>query len=152
MMYWVNAMHRVFGKQDRDLGSYNHCPGTIDKGMLVNFKKACCKRKAKKLFCGVITFQKNAVKQWNPYTDDITKSCLLGVLGIDESDSSGCGAVLLDFLFRVGIMYQNKMDGSWEVADDYESRRMYVFGDAKTIENENKFIRDFQGRCSKLIL
>ena len=143
---WINHVHRVFGKRERDVEFYRNCPASIDRQKLVTFNRKCRTTTAKKLFAGSKTFQKDAVRQWNPYVDEITKSCLLGVLGIDESDSNGCGAVLLDFLFRVGIMYQNEEDASWEVADDHESRRMYVFGDAKSIENQNKFIRDFHGR------
>ena len=143
---WINKVHQFFGKRERDLDFYEHCPATIDKNKLIQFNNKCRTRKAKKLFAGAKSFQKNAVRQWNPYVDEVTHSCLLGVLGIDESDSNGCGAVLLDFLFRAGVMYQNEEDASWEVADDYHTRSMYVFGDAKTIENENKFIRDFQGR------
>ena len=35
---------------------------------------------------------------------------------------------------------------SWELKPDWESRRGFIFGDAKTIENMFKFIRDMQDR------
>ena len=44
-----------------------------------------------------------------------------------------------------GVMYQNEQNHSWECSDDLNDRRIYVFGDTKTIENENKWIRDLQG-------
>ncbi len=37
-------------------------------------------------------------------------------------------------------------DGSWTLADDWANRRVYLFGDAKTIENMSKFVKDMQDR------
>ena len=36
--------------------------------------------------------------------------------------------------------------GGWALADDWQSRRVYLYGDAKTIENMTKFVRDMQDR------
>ena len=115
---WINKVHQLFGKRECNLEFYDNCPATIDKNKLVRFYNKCRTGKAKKPFAGAKSFQKNSVHQWNPYVDEVTNSCLFGVLGINESNSNGCGAVLLDFLFRAGIMYQNEEDTSWEVADD----------------------------------
>ena len=35
-------------------------------------------------------------------------------------------------------------NGGWSLAEDYKSRRIYVYGDAKTIKNMAKFVRDMQ--------
>ena len=37
--------------------------------------------------------------------------------------------------------------GNWELADNYNTRRIYIVGDAKTVENMIKFVRDIQSRC-----
>ena len=80
----------------------------------------------------------------------MTLSCLLSVLGKDKADSKGCGAVFLDLdlvMLYSGIMYQNKNNTSRECRDEVSRHcHIYLFGDAKTIENENKWICDLQGR------
>ena len=37
-------------------------------------------------------------------------------------------------------------DGKWKLTDDYKDRRIYLVGDAKTVENIIKFVRDIQDR------
>ena len=48
---------------------------------------------------------------------------------------------MLDLLLREGVLVKED-DGSWMLAPDWESRCIYLFGDAKTIENVAKFMRD----------
>ena len=85
-----------------------------------------------------------AVKKWNKDIDEVTKSLFMGLIGIDESESKNCGAILLDFLLKIGlIVLQN--DGSWALAQDWKDFRPMIFGDAKTTEKMSKFIRDMQG-------
>ena len=69
----------------------------------------------------------------------------LGLLGIDEAASKECGSITLDLLLRSGILVETE-DGGWSLADDWENRRVYLFGDAKTIENMSKFVKDMQDR------
>jgi len=57
--------------------------------------------------------------------------------------SKECGAITLDLLLRAGVIVEVD-DGSWELAKNWESRRIYLYGDAKTIENMTKFVRDMQ--------
>ena len=64
---------------------------------------------------------------------------------MDEGASRECGAITLDLLHRAGVLLQDE-DGSWSLAEDYKSRRVYVYGDAKTIENMAKFVHDMQER------
>ena len=77
--------------------------------------------------------------------DEPTLSIYLGLLGIDEAASKECGAILLDLLLRAGVLLQDS-DGTWSLAPDWETRRVYLFGDAKTVENVAKFARDMQLR------
>ena len=37
-------------------------------------------------------------------------------------------------------------DGSWDLAGDYKDRCVNLYGDAKTVENMTKFVRDMQDR------
>ena len=72
-------------------------------------------------------------------------SMYLGLLAMDEAASKECGAITLDLLLRAGVLL-HEYDGSWALAEDYMSRRIYVYGGAKTIENIAKFVRDVQER------
>ena len=85
------------------------------------------------------------MKRWHPNIDDCSLSIYLGLIGIDEATSKECGAITLDLLLRAGVLVTNE-DGSWSLADDWDQRRIYIFGDAKTIENMAKFVRDMQDR------
>ena len=51
----------------------------------------------------------------------------------------------LDLLLRSGVLVEDE-DGGWALAEDWETRRVYLYGDAKTIENMTKFVRDMQDR------
>ena len=90
-------------------------------------------------------FQKEVVRKWNPSIDDPTTSMYLGLVGIDESAAKECGAITLDLLLRAGVLEQEE-DGSWILAEGWDKRRIYLYGDAKTVENISKFVRDMQLR------
>ena len=66
-------------------------------------------------------------------------------MGIDEAASKEYGAITLDLVLRAGILVEAE-DGSWTVADNYLTRRIYLYGDAKRVENMVKFVRDMQDR------
>ena len=72
-------------------------------------------------------------------------SIYLRLIGIDESASKECVVITLDLLLRAGVLIQSD-GGSWELANDWNKRRIYIFGDTKTIENMAKFVRDMQDR------
>ena len=90
-------------------------------------------------------FQVRTVRRWNPKIEEPSLSIYLGLLGIDEAASKECGSITLDLLLRSGILVETE-DGGWSLADDWENRRVYLFGDAKTIENMSKFVKDMQDR------
>ena len=94
-------------------------------------------------------FQNTTVQKWNPNVNELTLSFFFGLVGIDESVSKECGALTLDLLLRAGVLVENK-DGSWSLAKDYKERRIYLVGDAKTIENIVKVVRDMQDRKKNL--
>ena len=94
---------------------------------------------------GAKKFATWTVKQWNSAIEEPTLSVYLGLIGIDESASKECGAITLELLLRAGVLVEGS-DGRWHLADDWETRRIYLIGDVKTIENVTKFVRDMQER------
>ncbi len=96
-------------------------------------------------FEGAKAFRDKVTTKWNPEVGEITMSMMLGVSGLEEETGNQCGAHQLDKLYRGGILIE-KSDGTWELAEGYEKRRMYLFGDCKTIENLAKFSRDLSNR------
>ena len=97
------------------------------------------------MFLKAKQFVRDVVQKWNLTIDDATKSMYLGLLGIDEAASKECGAILLDLLLRAGVIIQTST-GEWQLATNWEERNVYVAGDAKTIENVAKFVREMQER------
>ena len=97
------------------------------------------------MFLNAKTFVKDATEQWNPLINEPTESTYLGLIGIDESASKECGTILLDLLLRAGVLDQTN-DGRWNLAANWKERNVYFFGDAKTVENITKFVRDVQER------
>ena len=98
-----------------------------------------------KLFTPAKLLQKNTARKWNSDCDEPSLLMYLELLGIDESISKECAAIILDLLLRARFLVENKV-GRWSLADDYESGRIYLFGDTKTIENMTKFVRGMQDR------
>ena len=142
----LNYMKRAFPDNDSDdEGCFQYCPSEFDMNKLHSFADVCHSDSVKALFKCTKQFQRSTVHRWHPTIDEPTQSIYLGLIGIDESASKECGAITLDLLFRAGVL-ENDDGGGWALADDWENRRIYLFGDAKTIENMTKFVRDMQDR------
>ena len=56
-------------------------------------------------------------------------------LGIDESASKECGAISLDILLRAGVLVEGD-GGNWELAYNYNTSRIYIVDDAKTVKHD----------------
>jgi hypothetical protein len=52
---------------------------------------------------------------------------------------------LLDLLLCAGVLDQTNA-GAWTLAENWQERNVYIFGDAKTIENVTKCVQDVQER------
>ena len=113
---------------------FDECPDTFDKPSLETFRRRCLSSKALLLVNTARTFQKDTVKKWHPQVEDTSLTIYIGLVSIDEAASRECGVITLDLLLRAGVLVEGE-DGSWELAEDWEQRRIYLFGDAKTIEN-----------------
>ena len=87
----------------------------------------------------------NTVKRWKTNADEPTKSVFIGLVGIYEAASKECGAITLDLLLRAGFLIKRD-GGQWDLTDNCKSRQIYLVGDAKTVENMVKCVRDMQDR------
>jgi len=114
---------------------------TFDNAKIDKMHKLVTSDGIKTFVDGAKTFHDKATKSWNDEVDEVTKQLLLGLCALPEESAKQCGAITLDQLFRVGILIENK-DGTWRLADNWKERRVYLFGDCKTIENNAKFYRD----------
>ena len=136
---------RAFPAARNDEEYFDQCPSSFNRDALKRFQTRCHSSEATKFMKYVNKFEELTVNRWNPKRKETTKSIHLGLVGIDESASKECGAITLDLLLRAGILVEGE-DSSWVLADDWKERKIYLFGDAKTIENMAKFVRDMQDR------
>ena len=124
---------------------FDQCPTMYSTPKMKSFAKRCTHKEVKKMFLNAKCFVRDATDKWNLTGKEPTESTYLGLIGIDESASKECGAVLLDLMLRAGVLHQTN-DGEWKLDENWEHRKVYFFGDAKTIENVTKFVRDVQER------
>ena len=73
------------------------------------------------------------MKYWNPQADEFSVSIFIGLVCINESASKECGTITPDLLLRAGILVKYNIE-TWRLANDWEERRIYLYGDGKTIE------------------
>ena len=80
--------------------------------MLLELKNHFTNNKYKAFFHANRNFQKDAVKKWNPHTDQLTRSLFMGFVGLDEGKRKGAGTVVLDLLIKDGTMREVDF-GKW---------------------------------------
>ena len=142
----IQYLDRAFPPaRDDNVGYFDQCPESFSSDRLKKFQSDINSKDGVSMCRAVKAYQERTVRSWNPEVDEPTKTIYLGLLGVDESASKECGAIALDLLLRSGVLVEND-DSSWDLADDYETRRIYLYGDAKTLENMVKFVRDMQNR------
>ena len=151
---WVKYLRKAFPRpdvshddvsEDTSNDYFDQCPGSFNRTNLRSFQRVVHTKEGKALCDATKSFQRDTVLRWNPNVDKPSLSIFLGLVGIDESASKECGALTLDLLLRAGVLLEGS-DGKWILASDYESRRIYLVGDGKTVENIVKFVRDMQDR------
>jgi len=98
----------------------------MDKGAIRNFQATCGDITVKEMFCHAKSFQRDAVRRYNPDADEPIHSNHSGLIDIDEGASKECGALALDLLIKFGIMMKSK-DGSYDVFPDSEAKKAYLF-------------------------
>ena len=141
----VQQLKMGFVPSSTNVDYFDQCPASMDRDKMMKFSERFKSKEADSLMENLKHFQVRTVRRWNPKIDEPSLSIYLGLLGIDEAASKECGSITLDLLLRSGILEETE-EGSWSLADDWENRRVYLFGDAKTIENMSKFVKDMQDR------
>jgi hypothetical protein len=86
-------MDRLFLVPD---GSFNQCLSHFNMRNIMGMKDLCSTKRAKELFECIRVFQRNAVKDWHPFVDEVTKVLLCGVIGVNEADGEGAATCKLD--------------------------------------------------------
>ena len=75
---------------------FEQCPAEINKSIMVEMHGLCKGNEVKAVFAKAKTFQRDAVKDWNPYADRVTKSLCLGLVGVDEKDAEDFSTFLFE--------------------------------------------------------
>ena len=96
-------------------------------------------------FKSVLEFQIDAVRDWNQSRDYVTLSYNMGFVGVREDSADGAPAVILDMLLKFGIIIYDQ-NGTWKLHRYANLRRLYCFGDCKTIENSTAFVNKLSNR------
>ena len=112
----------------------NDFPNDMNKLSIEKFINDCRQPESVKLFTAAREFQKDAVSKWNPNSDDITPSLVVGLDAMEEAASMETGAIVLSLLMKAGIMHIED-DGSFKLGDT--SKFVMLFGDVKTVDNIN---------------
>jgi hypothetical protein len=66
---------------------------------------------AKKLFKFIWAFQRNAVKDWHPFVDEVTKVLLCGVIDVNEADGEGAATCRLDLALKHEVLLEKDTGG-----------------------------------------
>ena len=130
---------------DKNEDYFDQCPEEFDVNKLTSFLVICQSKSVQDLFKATKSFQKMTVLHCDTTLAQRTMSIYLGLLGIDESASKECRAITLDLLLRAGVLMPDD-EGGWVLADDWEERRIYLYGNTKTVENMSEFVHDMQDR------
>ena len=85
------------------------------------------------------------VRMWNENADEATLSNYMGLVGMDEAASKECGDITLDLLVKFGIL-EDMGNGLWCLAENYEAKHCYLFGDVKTVDNIDKITEVLSNR------
>ena len=136
---WLVEMDQVFcgkGQQSKQLKTM--CAVGVDASIVGSVSKLIDDKLCKEVLDCAKSFQKDAVKHWNPHIGEVTMASHVGLVAIDEGASAECGALSLDLLHKFGIIVKD--NGSYSVAPDFKAKRAYLFGDVKTVDNIDKFV------------
>ena len=131
----------LFPSPKEDGNYFDQCPTSFSRPKLKAFQNKVHTSSGGKLVAAARVFQHITVRLWNPSVDDVTYSVFFGLVGIDKAALKECGAITLELFLRAGVLEEDE-DGSWQLAEDYKSRRIYLVVDAKTVEKIVKFVRD----------
>jgi hypothetical protein len=72
----------------------------------------------------------------------------MGFVGVREDSANGASSVILDMLLKFGVL-SYKDNKTWTLQQLAKLRRLYRFGNRKTIENSSAFVNKLRN-CSLL--
>ena len=75
---------------------FDICPVNIDKYLQVKCNDVVRRRSVQDLLKRARRFRRDAVCDWNPTANMVTKSLLLGVSGVDDKDAEGVTNILME--------------------------------------------------------
>ena len=145
---WLEQVSRVFKPDDLQMSEVTpilSIPKELNINNVQEVSSLCGSPSVKKFLSQAKSFQRDAVKKWNPEADEPTQSNHAGLVAMDEAASKECGALALDLLIKFRIMMKVK-DGTYDIAPDFEAKRAYLFGDVKTVDNVDKFVSNLANR------
>eukprot|EP00956_Cyclotella_meneghiniana_P042471 scaffold248481_cov53-Cyclotella_meneghiniana.AAC.4 len=128
---------------------FKNVPTFIDSDVIHELRHLCGKTNVKSLQDKCYSFKWDSVTAWNPHVSKVTKSLMLGIVGIDEGSAEGAMTCVLDLLLKYGVL-QEEEDGSWSKVETDPPRKMMCFGDRTTNENMAAFIVSLQDRPMSL--
>ena len=135
---YLLMMHHAL-RQDYDHDKHNDGQG------LCRFKDHLREPSAVAFFRDVKDFQRIAVRDWNPKCDKVTLSFNMGFVGIREDSHNRVAVVVLDMLLKFGVQVY-KDDETWALHKFAKVRRLYCFGNRKTIKNSSAFVNKLSNR------
>ena len=142
----VNLLVNVFSRSEE---CFKGIPDYINSETLDVMRSICATSTVKTLQKQCHRFKWDGVMAWNPDAARVTKSMMLGVVGIDEGSSEGAMTCVLDLLLKYGEI-KEEPDGSWSRVKAVRPRRYMCYGDRTTNENMTAFIVSLQDRPMSL--
>ena len=117
----------------------------LDQDILPNYESYTWGEAAIRFFNRVSNFLQEAVCDWNHTRDDVTLSYNMRFVGVHEDSSDGAATVILDMFLKFGVLVYNQ-DERWALSWTARFRRLYCFGDWKTIKNGTAFVNKLSNR------
>jgi hypothetical protein len=77
----LTSIHTIFVEEE---SFPEYFPAHFDRTAIVNLRFDCGTSDSRSLFTNAKSFQKQAVRKWNPHADDIVPTMFLGLNAIDE--------------------------------------------------------------------
>ncbi len=136
----LGHVNRVFAPEE-----ISFVDGNFKQEKINEFRRTTKTDKARALFRAAKAFPTTIVKCWNEFWGRKTPSLFLGLVGIADERAMETGVLAGDLLVKSGIII-DEGDGNFKLAPDYKTKRHIMVGDAKSVENIKKFMRDVTGR------
>lgn len=94
----------------------------------------------------MMLFLQKDCRDWNPHVDKLTDILFLPLSVHDEMTVRGTGRVVVELLADSGLLVprggaEHKYTGPWDLHPGWETKRIFLYGDAKSIMNYRSFYK-----------